>query len=118
MHHTFVLIKRGTQTIDGVVSTHLDDLDAFNYNKETHDLLIVQPEHPILHDRHRYYQFSNGEVIRRPQVEIDVIEAAEWQRRQIPPTPSDAELLLRLVNELRADKGLPPTTLDNLRRQQ
>jgi hypothetical protein len=115
MHQTFVLIRRETQEIDGVVSTHLDDLDEFQYNNATHDLTIISPTHPILTDHHRNYAFRGGDIIRRSQIEIDVLTAADLRRLHNTPEPSDGELLLELVNELRVDKGLPAVTINDLR---
>lgn len=118
MRRTFTLIRKETNEIDGIISTYLEHIEDFDYNKTTHTLVSIPPDHPILRERQRDFRHLDGEIVKRPQADIDAADAAEQLARQQRHQTSDVVLLLGLVNELRTDKGLPPANLDNLRGQQ
>lgn len=114
MQRIITLIRRNTRELDGVISTHLDRLEDFDYDQQAYILIEVESDHPVLRDRQVYYREENGVIVRKSQAEIDQILADE----AIPPPsrgPSASELLLILVNELRAKNGDPPVTLEEVR---
>lgn len=123
MHRTFTLINRTTNEPDGVVSTHLDHMENFDYNRETHELFTVAPDHPVFHEqlawtaarREAFGAKWDRQLTRKPQEQIDAEQQTREARSNPPRGPRDADLLLVLVNELRAKNGDPPVTLDDLR---
>ena len=123
MHRTFILINRATQEPDGCVSTCLDRLEDFDYNRETHELMTVPAEHPVFHEqlcwsaprRAIFGALWDRQLERKPQERIETEEAERTARQRGPRGPSDVELLLSLVNALRSKNGDPSITLDELR---
>lgn len=120
---TFALINNVTNEPDGVVSTYLNHLEDFDYNRETHELFTVDPDHPVLHEqlawtapkREVFGAPWDRQLVRKPQEQIDAEAVSRALRRNPPRGPRDVDLLLSLVNELRAKNGDPPVTLDDLR---
>lgn len=119
----FILVRRDTNEPDGCVSTHLEHLNDFDYNQKTHEILIVPKDHPVFHEQ-LCWQAPRREVFgapwdrqleRKPQEKIDIEEAERTARQRAPRGPQDVDLLLRLVNELRAKGGEPPATMHELR---
>jgi hypothetical protein len=123
MHRTFVLVKRDTQEPDGVVSTYLDRLEDFDYNRETHELMLAAEGHPVFHEqlcwqaprRVVFGALWDRQLVRKPQEQIDAEETERTARRRGPGGPKDIDLLLSLVNALRAKNGDPSVTLEELR---
>lgn len=123
MRCTFILINRTTNEPDGVVSTHLDHIEDFDYNRETHELLPAAPDHPVFHEqlcwtsprREVFGALWDRQLVRKPQEQIDAETQAREARSNPPRGPRDADLLLVLVNELRAKNGDPPVTLNDVR---
>jgi hypothetical protein len=123
MHRTFVLVKRDTQEPDGVVSTYLDRLEDFDYNRETHELMLAAEGHPVFHEqlcwqaprRVVFGALWDRQLVRKPQEQIDAEDAERTARQRGPRGPSDVDLLLNLVNALRAKNGDLPVTLKELR---
>lgn len=123
MQRTFVLINRTTNEPDGVVSTYLDHLEDFDYNAETHELLTVEKDHLVFHEqlawmaprREVFGTLWDRQLTRKPQEQIDTEEQARKERSHPPRGPRDTDLLLSLVNELRAKNGDGPVALTDLR---
>lgn len=116
MYCAFVLIDRRTNEPDGVVSTHLENLGDFDYDRQTHNLIVVEKDHPIFSgtDPHRHFHLRDGEVVKKPQAQIDAEKAAQ-QTRQATPTKSVEEVLLDLINEERQANGKVALTMDEVR---
>jgi len=123
MKRTFILVRRDTSEPDGVVSTHLDHLEDFDYNRETHELMSVVESHPVFCEqlcwtapqREVFGALWDRQLERKPQAQIDTEEVERTARQRGPRGLSDADLLLNLVNALRAKNGDPSVTLDELR---
>lgn len=123
MRRTFVIINRTTNEPDGVVSTYLDHLEDFDHNRDTHELFTVEPDHPVFREqlawtapkREVFGALWDRQLTRKPQEQIDLEKQAREARSNPPRGPRDADLLLTLVNELRAKNGDGPVTLDDLR---
>lgn len=120
-----MLVKKDTNEPDGVVSTYLDHLEDFDHDRTTHEVLTVPKDHPVFHEqlcwtaprREVFGALWDRQLTRKPQEQIDAEEAERAARRR-PSERSAAEVLLELVNELRADKGQSGVTMDEIRRRQ
>ena len=120
---TFILINRITNEPDGCVSTHLDDLDKFEYDKVTHDLLTVQEDHPVFHEqlawtapkREVFGAQWDRQLERKSQELIDA-EAQDRATQRQPTGKSINEVLLDLINEERVVSGKAVLTMSDLDR--
>lgn len=123
MQRTFVLVNRITNEPDGVVNTYLDHLEDFDHVQETHELFTVQEDHPVFREQLAWIAPQrevlgakwDRQLTRKPQEQIDAEEAEREGRHQPPRGAKDTDLLLALVNELRAKNGDPPVVLEDLR---
>lgn len=123
MLKTLILVNRTTQEPDGVVSTHLDHLEDFDYDHATHELMTVPGEHPVFREqscwsaprRAVFGTLWDRQLERKPQAQIEAEEAERTARQCGPRGPRDVDLLLNLVNALRVKNGDLPVTLDELR---
>lgn len=120
-HYTFLLIDRHTDEPDGCISTHLDHVEDFDHDAQTHDLLTVSPEHPVFREqrcwsaprREVFGALWDRQLTRKPQAQIDAKDAERATRMQ-PLRKSVTEVLLDLINEERQANGKAALTMGDL----
>lgn len=115
MQRTFVLIKRDTNEPDGVVSSYIDNIEDFDYNRETHELIVVDKDHAIFSEPQQHFHFQLGGIARKSKADIDQIKADEQARKNAPRKRTMHDVLIDLLNETRAEVGLPTITKEDVR---
>ena len=87
MKRSFVLVQKGTGELEGVISTHLDDMDDYDYDRRALIMVEVEADHPVFHEISRHFYFRDGEVTRKGLEQIEAEDVAEHTRRQPAKKP-------------------------------
>lgn len=116
-------VNNTTGVLGGITIVSVDHDIEHVQPTETYDVVDVPVNHPALQEqlawtapkREVFGALWDRQLTRKPQDQIDVEEAERDARLHPPRAPRDTDLLLLLVNELRAKNGDGPVTLEDLR---